>query len=474
MSGKDQPAPLPRDHDQASFSEMVPFRSKKIKIWKSPIFAFVLVTALFNVLMFTWRSAVLYGKNVDEQVAAFDTFVQVALFYMLSLSLLGIHAYSKTDKPIYFYLFPCLITYFFMESPLWGLIYPIFEAFTGGEAASKSDFFPIRLWAAFTGPGLREEFVKGIPALLGAALMVWAARTTAIPPRIASLLRVRTPLDGVLMGFASGCAFLFSETSGQYVHMVMRESFKRSGGNLQGAFGDALLLLLPRAMNGWVGHMAWAGIFGYFVGLAVIRRKDAVKLILGGWVLAALLHGLWDADTPGGNIALYVIGGVGGILAVACLVKARQLDASLFGRSSETFGSIVVSRPIAAAAPQMAAATPPAAAVFAPAAPPAAPAGSLGLVLNFKTCRLPLHRGAVLDLAAEPGLAGQGQGVHAEVTQHPTNPLVLGLKNLGATTWYARLRDNSVQAVEAQRSLRLSEGVSVDFGAGLVAVITAG
>ena len=30
-------APLPRDYDQASFTEMMPFRSKKIRVWRSPI-----------------------------------------------------------------------------------------------------------------------------------------------------------------------------------------------------------------------------------------------------------------------------------------------------------------------------------------------------------------------------------------------------------------------------------------------------
>ena len=57
MSGNKPSAPLPRDYDDASFSEMVPFRSKKIRLFKSPIFYFVAITAIFNVALFALRMA---------------------------------------------------------------------------------------------------------------------------------------------------------------------------------------------------------------------------------------------------------------------------------------------------------------------------------------------------------------------------------------------------------------------------------
>jgi RsiW-degrading membrane proteinase PrsW (M82 family) len=494
MPENKQAAPVPRDYDEASFSEMLPFRSKKISLFKSPIFYFVAVTAVFNVLLFGTRVAVMNGGSVDARVASFELLVQVVLFYLLALALLGIHSYAKSDKPITYYLFPTLLVYFFMKSPLWEMVFVPFNTLGGGfQFESQSNAFPVRLWSAFAGPGLREEFVKGIPSLIGAALTVWAGQFSGLPPRIRNLLRIRAPLDGVLMGFAAGCAFLFAETGGQYVHNALNQSLKASHGNLSGAFGDALMLLLPRAMNGWVGHMAWAGILGYAIGLAVIRPKHGWKLVLGGWGVAALLHGLWDSGAPGGALALYVIGGASGLLAIACLVKARQLDASLFGRSTETFGSIVVGaslRPPAYAPPAYAPpayappayAPPPYAPPPPPVAPPpipaeaavAAPPVPQGLALAIDAMRLPLRSGDVLELAAEPGLAGRAPGLRAEVTQHPTKPDVLGLKNLGPTSWYATLRDNTVQPVEPQRSLRLAAGVRIDFGGGVVAQIVAG
>ena len=40
MTGNNMMPPVPRDHDEASFSELVPIRSSKSKLWKSPLFIF--------------------------------------------------------------------------------------------------------------------------------------------------------------------------------------------------------------------------------------------------------------------------------------------------------------------------------------------------------------------------------------------------------------------------------------------------
>lgn len=467
-------APLPRDYDRATFSELVPFRSKQIKLLRSPIFWFVLFTAVVNVLLFVARTETLNSGDVNDAAKGFAWFIKVAMTYLLGLALLGFHSYARSDKPILFYLFPVVLVPLLMGSGFFDLIYPLFEALAGGPLI-KDENAPLgaRFWSAFAGPGLREEFLKAIPALIAAALTVWAAQARWLPRRVFDLVRVRGPLDGVLMGFAAGCGFLFFETSGQYINEVLAADYNQSH-NIQAAMGDALLLLLPRVANGWAGHSAWAAVTGYAIGLAVIRPRGGWRIVLVAYLVAAALHGLWDSSLP--PAALYFVGGASGLLAVACLMKARQLEASLFGRATATFGSIVVDRPFVAAAPASVpppAAPPAAAPAWAPPPGAAAPAPA-GLSLSVGDLRLSLSRGRVIDFAAEPGLAGRGQGVRAEVTSHPTKPDVLGLRNLGAGTWYARLRDGSLQAVEAQRSLRLAPGVSVDFGGGLVAQVVAG
>ena len=41
-------------------------------------------------------------------------------------------------------------------------------------------------------------------------------------------------------------------------------------------------------------HAVWAGITGFFVGMAVNYRRRRVMLLLLGWLIAAMLHGLND------------------------------------------------------------------------------------------------------------------------------------------------------------------------------------
>jgi RsiW-degrading membrane proteinase PrsW (M82 family) len=40
------------------------------------------------------------------------------------------------------------------------------------------------------------------------------------------------------------------------------------------AVAMGMMLLLPRVFGGLVGHMAYSGLFGYFIGLSVIRPKQ--------------------------------------------------------------------------------------------------------------------------------------------------------------------------------------------------------
>jgi eukaryotic-like serine/threonine-protein kinase len=52
----------------------------------------------------------------------------------------------------------------------------------------------------------------------------------------------------------------------------------------------------------------------------------------------------------------------------------------------------------------------------------------------------------------------------AEVTQHPANPGVWGLKNLSTSKWVCTFPDGSIRDVEPNRSLPLADGIRVNFG----------
>ena len=80
--------PVPRDHDDASFSEMMPFRSSKIRLAKSPLMLFGLVTAVAVPYLF-----VLLGAQLTNMNEAFDNFkmiVRISVFFILMLMMIGL------------------------------------------------------------------------------------------------------------------------------------------------------------------------------------------------------------------------------------------------------------------------------------------------------------------------------------------------------------------------------------------------
>ncbi len=188
------------------------------------------------------------------------------------------------------------------------------------------------------------------------------------------------------------------------------------------------------------------------------------------WVGTSALHATWNTSSFVEAFS-YLAVGVGGVFLVSCLLKARQLERSL-GRTVDTYGSIVVQprQPAPAPAPQAAPQTTPQSAP-APSAPqtPAAsssppPAGG-AIRLMFPSGPVPVVMGAQLDLAH------LSADIRAEVTQHPSRADVLGLRNNGAASWSATLRDGSVQQIDAGRNIRLAPGVKIDFGGGVVAEV---
>jgi eukaryotic-like serine/threonine-protein kinase len=52
----------------------------------------------------------------------------------------------------------------------------------------------------------------------------------------------------------------------------------------------------------------------------------------------------------------------------------------------------------------------------------------------------------------------------AEVSQHPTNPDVRGLKNLAGEKWTSTAADGTVREVEPGRSVALGVGTRINFG----------
>ncbi len=535
--------PIPRDHDEASFSEIVPIRSGKISLFKSPLFIVGIATALATVLLFGLMQALMNAPTPQARYGVFRSLTMVITAYLLLLTLFSVFLYSRTDRKIWYFVFPIVVISILLTPPFLRLFFFVFrEILPGNSNLTGSRIFFNAFIGMFFGAGLMEELMKAIAVLFGAGLTLFAARLrTGMPASLFDLLRVRGPLDGILMGVAAGAGFIFIETWDQYVPNIVAQVFKATKGNDLGAFGLGLMLLFPRVINGLAGHMAYAGIFGYFIGLAVIRPKKAPQLLLIGWLTAAILHALWNSVGTIWDGLNYLVAAATVMVLIACLLKARQLEAAIFGRSAETSGSIIVGAPGSGSAPGMApmpqwgggAAPPPAQWGGAAAPPPAqwggaaappppqqaqwgAPAGGFpgaapggppvafpggpppgpprypypasqpvaattpmqptvpvqgAMALAIAGTNIPLTPGVRIDLAMIPAVGERGRGLVGEITAHPRNPGVIGLKNLGSVTWYARLRDGSVQPVEPQRNVRLAGGISIEFGGGIQGVV---
>jgi len=88
-------------------------------------------------------------------------------------------------------------------------------------------------------------------------------------------------MDGIVYGARAGLGFALVEN---VVYLLI----------VPHSLGEFLSLFVARALLAVPGHAAWGAILGYF---AARRRFDGTGPgMLGGYLLAVLLHGLYDAS----------------------------------------------------------------------------------------------------------------------------------------------------------------------------------
>ncbi len=262
-----------------------------------------------------------------------------------------------------------LLTLLTLGGSLWSAWYNLFYNVLPAAQWQKSTNATVRIAGWWFGTGLCEEVFKAWPlaalALFGAGLSALGRHTTGGLSRFFSGFGKRfglfEPLDGIIMGVASGSGFFIAETLAQYVPGVMKQ-VKYAGSQ---AF-DGLVLLLGRGLPDIAEHSAWSGLFGYFIGLAVLRPSMAYVLIPLGWLSAAALHGAWDAIDTVTNNALIILGFwvFVGLLSYALLAgaifKAREISPRRRARIAEELQkrTAAPARTIIGAIPLAAAETP--------------------------------------------------------------------------------------------------------------------
>ncbi len=231
-----------------------------------------------------------------------------------------------------------LFTFLMLGTSLWGSWYGIFYNVVPAAQWQKSHNDVVQLAGWWFGTGLCEEGFKAWPlfllAILGLGLNRLSRRTTGrLSARLAGIAKhvsLREPLDGIVLGVASGSGFFVAETLFQYVPNTMK-AMKYPGSE---AF-QGLVLLLGRGLPEIAEHSAWAGLFGYFIGLSVLYPRMAIFLIPLGWFSAAALHAGWDGIDVVTNSDIFVfcfwvfIGVLSYALLAGAIFKAREISPSL-------------------------------------------------------------------------------------------------------------------------------------------------
>jgi len=453
--------------------------------WRMLVRKGYLVPAALTILI----SALLAGlQNFDDVTWVFAIYCAVTFLYL-------IYRLCGKDKSWIIVLTAMglgILSISFMPYNIFYPLHVIFEALGGvcfPEGAPKS--FSGQLFLNFITPGLVEEATKFTPVLILSAL----AYGLSSPWK--EVIGVSEPIDGLLLGAASGAGFALFETVSQYIPEILVKSisprvlaqyimftilpqnpqlrnsplpeivarvqeFIQTKYSMQEIItkfdvngATAMRLLITRSLNDLAGHMAWAALFGYAFGLMMLKPKKGWIALPVGYCLVAALHALWDThiqlftgSDAGLFAALTQTAVISGILSysllAAAILQARQLSPNRrFNFATEKLEANRVDKvPL----PQI----------------NRAPVASYALVLGNYS--MALAAGTRIGLQQIPGLRAFSANVVAEVRRSPRDLSILGLKNLSTNSWKAYTPDGQVRMLEPGRLLRLARGVVIDFG----------
>jgi protease PrsW len=204
-------------------------------------------------------------------------------------------SWSDTFKCIVFTLFvgiPLLL--FFQQVPPFSLLY----------AATDWGLIP-QLIGFVLGVGVLEELTKALPVYL---LLLRSGKLS-------------DPLTAAFYGTMSGLGFAISEG----VVYSARYALGLVVGIAEGEadFGGYVLANTIRLVSLPLFHAIWAGIVGYFMGLAAINPARKTAIIFIGVAIAAVLHGLYNTFA-GGLLGLAVMA-FSILLFVAYLRRSQKM-----------------------------------------------------------------------------------------------------------------------------------------------------
>ncbi len=292
------------DVDRVTLTQLLPIFSTGLEIRRKAYILPALVTIVVVVSLFVMVGNPAWFNGI------LATYLGLAAYYR-------IYQLCGKGKAWWVLMLMGWVTIGLIQSPVFVVFDTVFRKILPGQISPK-----MNLLNMFFGAGLMEELLKALPLFV--LVLVGLGRSDRWRDRYG----IREPLDGILLGTASAMGFTLLETVGQYVPGMI-QSASTLGADASQAQG--LQILIARLLGSVAGHMAYSGYFGYAIGLAVLKPRGAALTILVGWLIASVLHTMWNSvgGLPlVGPFALAAIGLLSYALLGAAILKARSLSPS--------------------------------------------------------------------------------------------------------------------------------------------------
>ena len=466
--------------DAPTRSQLLPLQANWRAVMSKGYFWPGVITAIATVLLMNYvDSKAAYtvtcncflslGKDADGHVfGQWGRFPVDVPIYIIVLALyitaaLAFGAYRIIGKAIPIWVLPAIaaVTFVILDTPLFDLAHVL----DFGVKDLADSFSPLAVVQGFFAAGLPEEALKAMPIFVG----LWIGKKIQDRTHFLWPLRVAEPLDGILIGVASGLGFTLNETLGQYIPQAIMDGWIPKLELATAATPGQLLI--PRVLGNIAGHAAYSGIFGYYIGMAALRPSSWKKFILIGLGIAGLLHGVWDSR---GGTFVHMIDALAtfGLLA-AVIMKARELSPNrsqlirsqvidgVAGRSATASRTVSAQRP----SPSMTAANGIARSETWGQRSETWGEVPRGEQLDVGGNTIALTVGTRITETQIPSLkSSAGDSIVAMLAANPDDPKMLGLKNLSTESWRVETVGRGTRELSPGRSIRIERGVRLHLG----------
>ena len=245
-----------------NFASVFPYK----QVFDPDLYKSNLVRILLCFGLFPWIISAFAASDSNLRDIAWILGIYYAFIWGIVL-----HNLIKPDQFSLKLAIQCVLFTAFVGIPLLLFIQQV-PPFSLLYTATESSNIIGQLLGFILGVGVLEEICKGIPVYLF----------------LLEQDKLDEPLSPAFYGAMSGLGFAIAEGA----HYSLIYASNVFGGNL--GLTSHVLLTTVRFISLPLIHAIWAGIVGYFIGLAAINPSRKNPIIFIGVAIAAILHGVYD------------------------------------------------------------------------------------------------------------------------------------------------------------------------------------